>query len=264
VIIIGGGGGAWIEPAPGTNPSTPVTPPPVTPNPVPPVAPTPQMEWTAIGGFQAEFQTGAPAKGWKYMWTAGGKTGNASTYKPLTWSSSAYAYNTTGAATPVYNGKSHPDDYLQISSWGGHPGQPGYSVIAAYTIQAEDGAGQYRLASASIMKNDAIKSSGEDGLTLQVFVNNSVIGSIGSVPTTGLAFNFARDLGNLNIGDTIYVVLGAGANQSYDGFKNFDFLIQKLTPVATALASMMAVPEPATGVQAGVLLALAALRRRRR
>jgi hypothetical protein len=194
----------------------------------PPSGPAPTANWTSVGSFAGDYQSGAPAAGWKYLWAATGKTGNASTYQPLKWSSTVGAYNTTGGATQVWSGgKGHVDDYLSLGAAGGHPGQPNYNIISAYTIQPDDGAGLYRIANSSIVKADSTVSAGEDGLSLAVYVNNALIGNSLTVPTSGALLNFDRELGQLAIGDTIYVALGAGANQNYDSFKNFDFAIQR-------------------------------------
>jgi hypothetical protein len=218
----------------------------VTFNPAPanqPTVPVTTQGWTSIGSHSADYQTGTPAAGWKYLWAAAGKNGNSATYQPLQWSSVAGAYNTTGGATPVRSGDQwHVDDYVTMGASGGHPGLPTYNIISAYTIQADDGAGFYRLANSSIQKSDSIVSAGEDGLALSVFVNDKLIGSSMSVPTSGALLTFDRQLGHLAIGDTIFVSLGAGANQNYDSFKNFNFTIQRfvagtvappLTPVVT-------------------------------
>jgi hypothetical protein len=252
-------------PAPTQTPTPAPTPAPTpTPTPTPDPAPPAAAEWTSLSSFLADFQAGAPAHGWNYLWTSQGKNGLASAYSSLYWSNAAGAYNTTGGATPVWaNGVGHPDDYLTLGAGVGHPGRPGYNVIAAYTIQADDGAGTYRLANAGLMKNDSIISPGEDGLTLLVYVNNTLMGNIITAGANGSFVNFDRQLGQLNVGDTIYVMIGAGMNQNYDGFKAFDFTIQKLMPVAQAFAAMAAVPEPASAVQAALVMVLLAGRRRR-
>jgi hypothetical protein len=102
---------------------------------------------------------------------------------------------------------------------------------------------------------------GEDGLALVVYVNNKVAGNILTARPDGSLLNFDRNLGQLVVGDTIYVMIGAGANQNYDGFKGFDFTIQKLTPVAQAVMALAAVPEPTSVVQLGMVMALLAKRR---
>jgi hypothetical protein len=252
-----------VTPPPVTPP--PVTPPPVTPPPVtpPPVVPPPPSEWVAIADFLGEFRGGGPAPGWKYLWNPTGKMGADAAFAPLKWSAVAGAYNTTGAATTVWStGKSHPDDYLMLAWWGGHPGRPGYNVIVGYTIQPEDGAGEYRLAASALMKLDTTVSPGEDGLTLAVYVNNALRGPSLTADKAGAALVFNRDLGQLAVGDTIYVVIGAGANQNYDGFKNFNFAIQRLMPAVVHFAAAM-VPEPASKILLAAAIAGGAARRRR-
>jgi hypothetical protein len=208
----------------------------------------------AVAGFRNDFKTGGPAAGWKYQWSASGKLGDASKYANLTWSPTAGAYNTTGGATTVWNGKSHNDDYLTLGLDYGHPGRPGYYTIAGYTIQSDDGAGTYRLNSGSISKADGVKTGDEDGLELLVYVNNIRMGGIESVLTDGSLKGFFRDLGQLAVGDTIYVMIGSAKNQNYDTFANLNFSIEKLTtivPAAAASIAIAAVPEPSC---AGLLL----------
>jgi hypothetical protein len=225
-----------------------------TPNPNPTPVPVPEQpveqQWMAVAGFRTDYRTGGPAAGWKYQWSANGKLGDASKYANLTWSPTAGTYNTTGGATTVWNGKTHNDDYLNLNLDGGHPGRSGYYTIAGYTIQSDDGAGQYRLTGGSITKSDGVKTGDEDGLELLVYLNNTRIGGIESVLTDGSWRNFSRDFGQLAVGDTIYVMIGSGKNQHYDGFANFNFNIERLTAITVAASSfaVSAVPEPASGL----------------
>ena len=154
----------------------------------------------------------------------------------------------SGAATRVWDGKSHNDDYLTLGLNAGHPGRPGYYTIAGYTIQAEDGAGAYRLTNGLVSKADGVKTGSEDGLELLVYVNNFQIGGVESVLTDGSWKGFLRELGQLAVGDTIYVMIGSAKNQDYDLFANFNFKIEKLTAITSAAASVAvgAVPEPST------------------
>ncbi len=237
---------------------------PTAPLPPPPSAP-PQTDWAAVSDYRDDFQIGSPAAGWKYAWNPTGTLGNASAFASLSWSNTAQAYNTTGGVTNVPGTKTHPDDYLTLTaSGGGHPGQPKYMPIAGYTIQAEDGAGLYRLADTSISKIDGVLSSLEDGLNVQVYVNDSLIGSTSSVLTNGLLANFDRYLGQLNVGDTVWVMVDPLVNQYYDSFTNFDFAIQKSVPIIEATTQSLAtsssmsigtVPEPSSAT----LLVLAML-----
>ena len=218
-----------------------------TPNPTQPV----EQHWIAVAGFRDDFKAGGPATGWKYQWSASGKLGDAAKYANLTWSSVAGVYNTTGAATREWDGKTHKDDYLMLGVENGHPGRAGYYTIAGYTIQAEDGAGNYRLNNGLISKADGVKTGDEDGLELLVYVNNTRMGDVESVLTDGSWKGFYRDLGQLAVGDTIYLMIGSAKNLNYDLFANFNFNIEKLTTVAAvantvAMSSVVvqAVPEP--------------------
>jgi hypothetical protein len=121
----------------------------------------------------------------------------------------------------------------------GSPGKPNYLPIIGYTIQADDGGGLYRLTNSSIAKWDGVLSKNEDGLGVLTYINNSLLPPAKIVGTDGLSANFDRDLGELRVGDKIWVMISALKNQNFDAFRNFDFTIQKLTSIA-------AVPEPGT------------------
>jgi hypothetical protein len=212
----------------------------------------------------------APADGWTYAWNPNGKVKDPAKFAALMWSQQEGVYNTTGAATQTPAGKkTHKDDYLSLSSTGGHPGKPKYHSIAGYTIQEEDGAGEYRLVDSSISKTDSVTEKKEDGLRVSIFRNNALLGSQ-NVSTSGAPASFDRALGNLNVGDTIWVMIDALKNHSYDAFAGFDFSIQKSVPldlVAPAMNMMLGaspVPEPATSTLFLAGLAALAWRRPRR
>jgi hypothetical protein len=209
--------------------------------------PPPPFGWAQIADYASEFQSGGPGQGWHYAWNPTGTLGNSAAFSPLLWSNVAQAYNTTGAATMVPTSKAHHDDYLSLSASGGHPGNQKYMAIAGYTIQAEDGAGLYRISDSLIRKVDGTIQSKEDGLQVMVYVNNLKNGTGQAVSTNGLAANFNRDLGQLNVGDTIWVMIDPLKNQLYDGFTGFDFSIQKSVPLLAMLGSSV-VPEPGTAV----------------
>lgn len=229
----------------------PVLPPPPgsDPGPGPGPDPTP-TDWMTISDFKDDFQPNTPASGWTYAWNSNGKLGSSAVFTPLQWSDSAGAYNTTGGATQAATkSKTNNDDYLQLGVNWGHPGKPKYMPVAGYTISEEDGEGLYRLIDGSISKIDGTKSSKEDGLGVLVYLNNTLLGSSTSVAMDGSIANFDRELGQLNVGDTIRVMIDPLKSQSYDAFVNFDFSLQKAVPMmGMAAMSLMAVgvPEPAS------------------
>jgi PEP-CTERM motif len=225
--------------------------------------------WDSVGNFQSDFQSGTPAAGWKYAWDPKGKVGKQSEYVPLLWSESAQAYNSTGGATTVPNPKSHHDDFLSLAAGTGHPGQSKYLPMAGYTIQADDGAGYYRLTDTSIQLADTTPAAKDDGLSVRVYVNDLLIGSAQSVPFGSGIVNFDRMLGSLNVGDTVWVMIDPLKNNNDDSFINFNFSLERLvysaqsTLFAAGLQIGTTVPEPSSA--ALILLGLAAycLRRRR-
>lgn len=164
--------------------------------------------------------------------------------------------------------KTHNDDYLQLAETWGHPGKPKYMPIVGYTIQEEDGSGAYRLIDSAIQKTDGTASKGEDGLGVLVYLNNTLLGSAASVATNGALASFNRELGNLSVGDTIWVMIDPLKSQSYDAFTNFNFSLEKLVPVEGGMAAMglmaVAAPEPSSAFLVLTALAGVAAARRRK
>jgi hypothetical protein len=230
--------------------------------------------WTSVSDYESDFQAGSPAAGWRYAWDPKGKVGKSSGYASLIWSDLAQAYNTTGGATMVPNPKTHKDDFLSLTADGGHPGQSKYMPIAGYTIQADDGAGLYRLTNSSIEKSNGTLATKEDGLSVRVYVNDTLMGAGQSVSTNGLVANFDRWLGSLQVGDTVWVMIDPLKSQIDDGFKNFDFSLERLVYTAqypgqaTTFAAMSlqsnTVPEPSTIALLVMALSGFCVRRRRK
>jgi hypothetical protein len=232
--------------------------------------------WSPVADYQTDFQSGAPASGWKYTWNPTGKLGNSNGFSPLKWSTAAQAYNTIGDV--VITGKkkkkkkASASNSLVLQASGGHPGKSNFLPIVGYTIQPEDGAGLYRLMNSSIAKTDGIQSKKEDGLGVFVYMNNTSMGPTQLVSTNGLISSFDRDLGQLNVGDTIWVMVNPLKNPKFDAFHRFDFTVEKFAAITEPGGSSSedpgpnigTFPEPGTAVL--VLTALGGLQftRRRR
>jgi hypothetical protein len=228
-------------------------------------------EWTTIGDYRDDFQTGTPAQGWRYAWDPKGKLGKSAAYAPLYWSNSAQAYNTTGSLTTAPGSKTHHDDFLSLTAFGGHPGQSKYLPMVGYTIQQADGAGFYQLTDSSIQKANSSLLTKEDGLQVLIYVNDTFISSQ-SVLANGALTGFDRNLGALSVGDTIWVMIDPLKTQIDDAFVNFDFSLRKLMYRAEQLSMMAfgaqlvqsaAVPEPSTMILGGLAFAALFSRRRR-
>ncbi len=228
----------------------------------------PKLNWISISGYQSNFQGGAPADGWTYAWNPKGKVGKSSGYVSLQWSEAEQVYNTTGGITQAPGPKSHNDDYLNLAFYSGHPGNKKYLPMVGYTIQTDDGAGYYRIADSLIYMPNYSLIPKEDGLGVLVYVNDRQIGPSQGVSENGWLANFDRELGQLSVGDTIWVMIDPLKNQLDDSFRAFDFSIQKwdfAMPQSTMMSQFQAsaaVPEP-SGI-ALCLVGLAIIRHRRR
>lgn len=210
-----------------------------------------------VADYQDDFQS-TPAAGWSYKTNTLGAIGNSANYANMIWAGSLYS--TTGGALPTTGGS-----YASLHGTGGHPGlgtaqgapQDRY-VIAAYTIQAGDvtdfiSTSNFQLVNTSINDSDL----GGSNLDLRVYVNNILKGSAVNLPgNTASVTTFNRSLGNLVVGDTVFVAVGPAGNHGNDAFGMFDFTIQ--------FEGILPAPEPSTGLLLGAgVLGLSIVRRRR-
>lgn len=206
---------------------------------------------TAVADYRDDFNGGAPAAGWQYLWNNSGVIGDPANYTPLL--STGTVYDNDGV--PGVPGPD-PGRFVNLTASGGHPGlgstqagSTGNSIdryaIAAVTV---DATGLYGITDSFL---DTLGPQGNGG-TLFINVNDGapiLMQTFGS----GVNFDFDVLLGDLNAGDTIYLAVGPNGNAGSDSFA-WDFTITRFD----------AVPEPATAMLGVLALAAVASSTRRR
>jgi fibronectin-binding autotransporter adhesin len=213
-----------------------------------------------VANYNDDFQGPTPSTGWTYRTNSLGAIGNSANYTNMTSIPAGTLYTNTGGTLPTTGGS-----FASLHANGGHTGlgtaqgaaQDRY-VIAAYTIQAADvtdflSTSNFQLVNSSINDTDL----GGTALDLRVYVNNLLKGSAVTLPgNTASVSTFNRALGNLVVGDTIFVAVGPAGNHGNDSFGMFDFTIQ--------FEGILPAPEPSTGLLLGAgMLGLSIMRRRR-
>ncbi len=196
-----------------------------------------------IADYQGDYLAGTvneqtraerSADGWDYMWNASGAIGDAGNYSSLKAYGSTYNFDGKGK---VY--RDPPARYASVHSTGGHPG-PGVNQgeswgidrypIAAYTVQAGE-AGLAEISSSAL----GVSSTNSAGVELRVYVNNTLVTTFiqpgGSTGTASGAFNVA--LGQLAVGDTVYVAMGPNLHDGSDSF-SLAYQIHTVTDTASA------------------------------
>ncbi|MDZ7618268.1 MAG: hypothetical protein U1E05_14780, partial [Patescibacteria group bacterium] len=179
----------------------------------------------------AQTRVQVRADGWDYMWNSTAAIGTAANYASLL--STGSSYTSDGGSIP----SASPARYVHFTRTGGHPG-PGSSqgdssgfdryAIAAYTVQ-EGEAGLVQIASSTV----GVSSVSSSGVALHVYVNNALVTRFiqpgGSSGTGSGVFNVA--LGQLAVGDTVYVAVGPN---THDGSDSFSLAYQLETVTDTA------------------------------
>jgi hypothetical protein len=213
-----------------------------------------------VADYQDDFQGPTPSTGWTYRTNSLGAIGNMANYTNMTSIPAGTVYTNTGGTLPTTGGS-----FASLHGTGGHTGlgttqgaaQDRY-VIAAYTIQAGDvtdfiSTSNFQLTNTKINDTDL----GGTTLDLRVYVNNLLKGSAVTLPgTTATISTFNRSLGNLVVGDTIFVAVGPAGSHNNDSFGSFDFTIQ--------FEGILPAPEPSTGLLLGAgMLGLSIARRRK-
>ena len=184
---------------------------------------TRQADAATVTVFQDVMQPTTPASGWAYLWNSGGVIGNPANYTPLlatTHPELLYdADGVNGLPSPA------PANFVYFGSKGG--GHPGAGVsntgsggieryaIASYTVGTPIQGGIGR----SSLRNTAPTGS-TDGLSLRVYLNNSPTPLVNTTTAAGFGktTTFNTPLGELQVGDIIYVAVGARNLDYFDTF----------------------------------------------
>jgi hypothetical protein len=181
-----------------------------------------------VAVFQSDYDlnnnTNADSQ-WKYYWNspdnwvAGSNPGDLST-GAIGDPESYTAMISTGAMFTADGdgdgGNSTPDNYVRLTSTGGHPGATGASVeldrysICAYTVSTP---GNYFILDSWI----DIENINSNGLKVYVHINNDDA-IVNKTLNYGGDKSFNANLGNLLVGDIIYIAIGANGHSSYDGY----------------------------------------------
>jgi len=241
---------------------------------------------TTVADFQDDFETGAPAAGWRYLWNANGALGNPANYVPLVADNGRYETVANGAYPDAAPGSfltagSGPVDPLRfpanpppdpfglgivlppLPNTFVRPGQgtaqaPNSierAVVLAYTFSAADVAafgGEAYFTDYYF----AVSTTSLDPVTARVYRDDDAAPILDFVFPPGFAFQTTLDpdpipLGTYAAGETVYIALGSGFTDAAGGDElRLDFTI--------AL-----VPEPASAALLAGLGGALLLRRRR-
>lgn len=224
---------------------------------------------SSLGGANPYSGSETPAAGWNYMWNPDGVIGTASGYQALMPNTvNSFPGAAGGGTSPMFtnlggvafsNTSAEPTGqgdfaFGRVAKTAFHPGRWGDGSlgdirgIIAYTIQPGE-AGTISIINSSFAKLTTSTSSGANGVDLDIYVNDTLIGALSKNGFQSLtASDFNGSLGDLVVGDTVYVTIGNNGNDSFDA-SVIDFQLESI-------------PEPSAALFGGLGM-LALLRRRR-
>jgi hypothetical protein len=189
-----------------------------------------------IAHFSAEFPTPelgpafdgseSPAAGWDYLWNPDGVVGISANYQSLTPNTIA-TWPGFGGVSPMFtnlgdvafNSTSQGNfrfgriSLTSIHGSGQVPGNGDYRAIVAYTIQ-EGEEGHITIANSSYSK---LVTASSNGVDLDIYVNDTLRAALSKDGFNSLtAEDFDGSLGNLAVGDTVYVTIGDNNDPNND------------------------------------------------
>lgn len=185
-----------------------------------------------VADYRGDFSSPSPSSGWGYLWNAGGDIGDPANYTTLQANANG-DYTSDGTTVPTDD----PANFLRLGATFAHPGlgslqaDRDYYAIVAYTVDAD---GEY------FIRDSLIQTSADTaGVDVLIHVNDDPAVFADTFGDLSVA---AMDvaLGQLLVGDTIYVAIGPSGGSAFD-FVNFDFSIARsVIPEPASLITMMA------------------------
>lgn len=196
-----------------------------------------------LADYRDDYQGPTPATGWSYLWNAPvdfglitmdattNPLGTSANYVPLQWNGSYWTADGDGDPN-----NSSPDNYLRLTSTGGHPGRGSGDAsgvgntqdrapIAAYTIQPGQ-AGPVYLTN-SFLDSASGTHTVPQTLRALVYVNDVLKTQAVQTGLPGNPVTFDAALGNLNVGDTVYVAMSPDTKDGSDTFA-WDFTLSTI------------------------------------
>lgn len=173
---------------------------------------------TVVADYVDDYAAPNPSGNWQYLWNENGQFGMAANYSAMTHDS--WRYRPSATTTFPYLGATfaHPGSGVDEADSGGIDRY----AIAAYTVTE---AGQYQITDSLITREGQFG----DGIEVTLHVNDQPVAQLLSLAPESSG-SFDTVLGNLAVGDTIYVGVGpdgpgAGSSKGNDGV-GFDFSIR--------------------------------------
>ncbi len=166
-----------------------------------------------VADYRDDYQTGAPAEGWQYLWNPGGPIGDPANYVPMVWDNGRYETVVNGAFPDPM-----PGYYTYLHPTGGHTGRgtaSGYphdhGPITAYTVPIDSG---YSIIDSLL----SVGSTNSNGIEVSVHVNDGPVLFSTVIGAGSGSGDFNTYLNSLRAGDVIYVALGPNASDGSDSF----------------------------------------------